>query len=284
MANQQSGQHVGMVGPGRMGYAMLKHLIKKGFEVTVTDISADMIARAEQAGAKSVKDAAELGAVTDFVIIAVGFDNEALEASLGAKGLLSTMKKGGVIAVCSTVAPDTVQHIEAEAAKKGIDVLDAPICRGGWAADEGSLLALFGAKDEVVARATPVFSTFSSDIVHVGNVGHGQVAKTMNNMLLWVNGIALMEAGRLAESTGIKLPKLREALLMSSGNSAALEDWDMITFTWALKDMQIVSKMADGKNITMPIAGAIKEMVKDGKVLKQSGRAPDWTGNGKKKA
>jgi 3-hydroxyisobutyrate dehydrogenase/2-hydroxy-3-oxopropionate reductase len=279
MANE----HVGMVGPGRMGYAMLKHLIKKDFPVTVTDINSENVKRAEAAGAKSVADAAALGKACAFIIIAVGFDDEALSVAVGTNGLLSTMKPGGVIAVCSTVAPETVQRIEAEAAKSGVDVLDAPICRGGWAADEGSLLALFGAKDEVVKRARPVFSAFSSDIVHVGSVGHGQVAKTMNNMLLWVNGIALMEAGRLAESTGIKLPKLREALLMSSGNSAALEDWDMITFTWALKDMQIVSKMADGKNITMPIAGAIKELVKDGKVLKQSGRAPDWTGNGKKK-
>jgi len=267
-----------MVGPGRMGYAMLKHLIKKGYDVTVTDLNPEMIKRAEAAGAKSVADPAALAGVCDFVIIAVGFDDEALAVSLGPNGLLSTMKKGGVIAVCSTVAPETAQHIEAEAAKTGVDVLDAPICRGGWAADEGSLLALFGAKESVVKRARPIFSTFSSDIVHVGKVGHGQVAKTMNNMLLWVNGIALMEAGRLAKSTGIELPKLREALLMSSGSSAALEDWDMITFTWALKDMQIVSKMADLQGITMPIAGAIKELVKDGKAMKQSGKAPDWTG------
>lgn len=275
-------ENIGMVGPGRMGYAMLKHLIAKGYDVTVTDINPEMIKRAEEAGAKSVADAAALARACDFVIIAVGFDDEAMSVSLGDKGLLSTMKKGGVIAICSTVAPETAQKIEAEAAKKGVDVLDAPICRGGWAADEGTLLALFGAKDKVVDRAHPIFSTFSSDIVHVGDVGHGQVAKTMNNMLLWVNGIALMEAGRLAESTGIKLPKLREALLMSSGSSAALEDWDMITFTWALKDMQIVSKIADVKNVTMPIAGAIKELVKDGKVLKQSGKAPNWTGNTRK--
>lgn len=271
-------ENIGMVGPGRMGYAMLKHLINKGYDVTVTDLNPEMIKRAEAAGAKSAADPAALAGICDFVIIAVGFDNEALAVSLGPNGLLSTMKKGGVIAVCSTVAPETAQQIEAEAAKKGIDVLDAPICRGGWAADEGSLLALFGAKDSVVKRAHPIFSTFSSDIVHVGQVGHGQVAKTMNNMLLWVNGIALMEAGRLAKATGIELPKLREALLMSSGSSAALEDWDMITFTWALKDMQIVSKMADVQNVTMPIAGAIKELVKDGKVMKQSGKAPDWTG------
>jgi 3-hydroxyisobutyrate dehydrogenase/2-hydroxy-3-oxopropionate reductase len=276
-----SQENVGMVGPGRMGYAMLKHLIAKGYGVTVTDISAENAKRAMDAGARSADGPAALGKACDFVIIAVGFDDEALAVTLGANGLLETMGAGSVIAVSSTVAPETVQKIEAEAKKKQVGVLDAPICRGGWAADEGTLLALFGASDDVAARARPIYSTFSSDIVHVGSVGHGQVAKTMNNMLLWVNGIALMEAGRLSASTGISLPKLREALLMSSGQSAALEDWDMITFTWALKDMQIVSKMADSANITMPIAGAIKELVKEGKTLKQSGGAPDWTGKRK---
>ncbi len=274
-------ENIGLVGPGRMGYAMLKHLIAKGYGVTVTDINADNIARATEAGAAAADSPAALGKVSDFVIIAVGFDDEALAVTLGDNGLIESMGPGAVIAVSSTVAPDTVQRIETAAASKNIGVLDAPICRGGWAADEGTLLALFGAGDEVVARAKPIYSAFSSDIVHVGSVGHGQVAKTMNNMLLWVNGIALMEAGRLSESTGIDLPKLREALLMSSGSSAALEDWDMITFTWALKDMQIVSKMADKAGITMPLAGAIKEMVKAGKTLKQSGGAPDWTGKAK---
>ncbi len=276
-----SQENIGMVGPGRMGYAMLKHLIAKGYGVTVTDINADTIKRATDAGAEAADSPAALGKVSDFIIIAVGFDDEALAVTLGENGLIEAMGPGSVIAVSSTVAPETVQRIEKEAAKKEIGVLDAPICRGGWAADEGTLLALFGASDEVVDRARPIYSTFSSDIVHVGSVGHGQVAKTMNNMLLWVNGIALMEAGRLSESTGINLPKLREALLMSSGQSAALEDWDMITFTWALKDMQIVSKMADNANITMPVAGAIKELVKQGKTLKQSGGAPNWTGKAK---
>ena len=273
-------ERIGLVGPGRMGYAMLKHLLKQGFPVTVTDINVDQMKKAEAAGADSVKTAGELGKLTKFVIIAVGFDAEVIDVVTGKGGLLETMAKGSVIAVSSTVSPDTVKALDKLAQQKGIDILDAPICRGGWAADEGTLLALFGAKEEVAERSRPIYGTFSSDIVHVGDVGHGQVAKTMNNMLLWVNGVALIEAGKLAQSTGIDLPKLRQALLMSSGNSAALEDWDMITFTWALKDMQIVSQMCDAAGLSLPITGAIKELVKDARKIKANG-APDWTGKKK---
>jgi 3-hydroxyisobutyrate dehydrogenase-like beta-hydroxyacid dehydrogenase len=130
----------------------------------------------------------------------------------------------------------------------------------------------------VVERVRPVYATFASDIVHVGEIGHGQVAKTMNNLLLWINAIGLIEAGRLAQTTGIDLVKLREALLMSSGKSAALEDWDMISFTWALKDMQVVSEMTDKAGLSLPITGAIKELVKEARRIKAT-NAPNWTGN-----
>ncbi|MCZ6609288.1 MAG: NAD(P)-binding domain-containing protein, partial [Alphaproteobacteria bacterium] len=103
---------IGLVGPGRMGYAMLKHLIVKGYGVTVTDINADNIARAIEAGAEGADSPAALGAVSDFVIIAVGFDHEALAVTLGDFGLLQSMGPGSVIAVSSTVAPETVQRIE----------------------------------------------------------------------------------------------------------------------------------------------------------------------------
>ncbi len=65
----------------------------------------------------------------------------------------------------------------------------------------------------------------------------------------------------------------------SSGNSAALEDWDMITFTWALKDMQIVSQMTDNAGLSLPITGAIKELVKDARRIKAT-NPPNWTGKG----
>jgi 3-hydroxyisobutyrate dehydrogenase/2-hydroxy-3-oxopropionate reductase len=269
--------HIGIVGAGRMGLAMLKHLLKKGYRVTVCDIAEKQIEAAKQAGAGAVSTPAELGKLSDFVVIGVGFDDECIEAITGCNGLLETMRPGGIIAISSTVAPKTAQDMDEAARRKGIDVFDAPIARGRWAADNGTLLALAGGKPEVVARAEPVYRCFCSDIEHLGEVGHGQVGKTMNNMMLWVTACGLIEAGRLAEKTGIALPKLRKALQMSSGASAALEDWDGITFTWALKDMQIVMDMADRYGLSMPLSGAIKETVKEARRVKAS-NPPDWTG------
>jgi 3-hydroxyisobutyrate dehydrogenase-like beta-hydroxyacid dehydrogenase len=73
------------------------------------------------------------------------------------------------------------------------------------------------------------------------------------------------------------LVKLREALLMSSGASDALKNWENVSFLWALKDMQIVMQMADKSGLSLPMAGAVKELVKEGRRTKQT-NPPAWTG------
>ncbi len=270
---------IGIIGVGRMGQPMVKHLVKRGYDVIAHDISAENIAKVRDMGARIAASPEEIGQQSAFVILGVGYDEEVNSVVLGDKGLLGAMKTGGIIAVCSTVAPDTVKALDEKARAKGVDILDAPICRGRWFADEGKLLALFGGKADVVARGREVFSCFASDISHLGNVGHGQVGKAMNNLMLWITSIGLIEAGRIAESTGIDLPNLRDALMMSSGKSQALEDWDQTTFTWALKDMQIVMKMCDQAGLALPVTGAVKELVKEGRRIKAT-NPPQWTRKG----
>jgi 3-hydroxyisobutyrate dehydrogenase/2-hydroxy-3-oxopropionate reductase len=276
MATGLAKERVGIIGVGRMGLAMAKHLIKHGYVLTVCDINTNNLEQARVLGAAVAATPTELGRSASFVILGVGYDDEVNEVVLGDNGVLKTLAPGSIIAVSSTVAPDSVLALDGKARAKGVDVLDAPICRGRWFADEGKLLALFGGKDDVVVRGRAVYSTFSSDIAHLGEVGHGQVAKAMNNLLLWVNSIGLIEAGRIAETTGIDLPKLRDALMISSGKSQALEDWDQISFTWALKDMQIVSKMTDKAGLSLPITGAVKELVKEARRIKAT-NPPKWT-------
>jgi len=272
-------ERVGIVGAGRMGLAMLKHLINKGYAVTVCDISDKQRDTARALGAAVVTTPAEVGKASDLVILGVGYDDEVNDVVFGKNGLSETMARGSIIAVSSTAKPDTVKAVAARVAANGIEVIDAPICRGRFAADEGTLLALVGGKTNVVERARPVYATFASDIVHLGDVGNGQVGKAINNLMLWFNACGVMEAGRLAETTGIDLVKLRDALLTSSAASDSLKEWDRVSFTWALKDMQIVADMTDKAGLSLPIAGAIRELVKDARRIKAT-NPPNWTGKG----
>ena len=270
-------QRVGIVGAGRMGQAMTRHLIRHGYAVVAQDIEPKALDAARALGAEVVKTPAEAGKACEIVIVAVGYDNEAAAVMLDSHGLLETMRSGSIIAVSSTCTPDHVKMLAEKARAKGVELLDAPICRGQRAADDGTMLTLCGGTSDVFERAKPIYATFSKDIVLLGDIGAGQFGKAMNNFLLWVNGVALIEAGRLSEANGMDLVKLREALLMSSGASDALKNWENVSFLWALKDMQIVARMADQAGLAMPIAGAIKELVKDGRRIKLT-NPPDWTG------
>jgi 3-hydroxyisobutyrate dehydrogenase-like beta-hydroxyacid dehydrogenase len=271
-------ERVGIVGAGRMGLAMLKHLVKHGYAVTVCDISDRQRAAARAAGAAIAATPADVGKASDIVILGVGYDEEVNDVVFGKDGLLDTMAPGAIIAVSSTAKPDTMKALAGRAAEKGIALIDAPICRGRFAADEGTLLALVGGTAAAVARVRPVYASFASDIVHLGEVGNGQVGKAINNLMLWFNAVGVLEAGRLAESTGIDLVKLRDALLTSSAASDSLKEWDRVSFTWALKDMQIVADMTDKAGLSLPLTGAIKEVVKEARRVKAT-NPPNWTGN-----
>ena len=155
---EQSGALIGIVGVGRMGLAIVKHLIRHGYRVIANDIDDKRLADAQAAGAAIARTAAEVGKASAFVIVAVGYDNEASAVMLDKGGLLETMGKGSIVAVSSTCTPDHVKMLAARAAAKGVAVLDAPICRGAQAADDGTMLCLVGGTAADVERGKPVFS------------------------------------------------------------------------------------------------------------------------------
>src|ERR1700686_187891 len=112
---------VGIVGAGRMGLSMLKHLVKKGYAVTVCDVSEKQRDAARAAGASIATTPGEVGKVGDIVILGVGCGDEVNDVVFGKNGLLETMAPGSIIAVSSTAKPDTVKAVAARIAGKGTD-------------------------------------------------------------------------------------------------------------------------------------------------------------------
>jgi 3-hydroxyisobutyrate dehydrogenase len=232
--------NVGVIGAGRMGLPIVGHLARKGFATLVHDIDAGKRKAVEERGAKWANDVAALAAGSDVVLVCVGYDEELRQLF---PQLAAASRRGAIHAVLSTVNPKTVQTL-AGAAPQGIAVVDATMCRGGRAADEGTLLCFVGGDAATVERLRPVLAAFASDIVHTGPAGSAQVAKAANNLILWACLVADHEALALAQRFGLDVDMLRKALEISSASNDALEKWGTQTMAWADDDMEIVAEMA----------------------------------------
>lgn len=249
---------VGVVGAGRMGTPIIGHLARKGFATAACDVNAAREQAVAAAGARWAADAKDLAA-SDVVLVCVGFDTEVRQL-LGAGGALAALKPGAIVAILSTIHPDTVRELAAEAARREVHVIDSTVCRGGDAADRGTLLSFVGGDAAVVERITPMLRAYSSDVVHTGGVGTAQVAKAVNNLILWACLVADHEALALAQQQGVDVEALRRALMLSSCANGPLERWGSQTMAWAEDDLAIVAQMAAQAGIALPQAAITREI------------------------
>ncbi len=252
-------KRVGMIGAGRMGQPMIGHLARKGFDISAYDIDPAKRAAVEGKGGRWQPDLASLAKSSEVILICVGFDRE-LRELLAAEGGLKDMAAGTIVAILSTVNPKTVVELAQLGERRGVHVVDSTVCRGGKAADEGTLLSFVGGEAAVVERLRPVLAAYSTDIVHTGPVGTAQVAKAANNMVMWSCLIANHEALALAHRFGMDPERLREALKLSSADNYVLRNWRVNTMAWADDDMEIVQAMAADRGIALPQAGLNREL------------------------
>ena len=250
---------VGVVGAGRMGMPIIGHLARAGYTVFANDRDTGKRPEVERRAARWVDDATEIARVSGAVLVCVGFDSE-VQGLLATGGPLRGAKPGTVIAILATISPKTMQRLAAELAATGIVVVDAPVCRGGQAADAGTLLTFVGGAPEVVSRLSPVLKAYSADVVSVGGVGTAQVAKAVNNLILWACLVADHEGLALAQRYGIDVEALRRTLLTSSAANGALANWGTQTMAWAQDDMAIIAEMADDCGLSLPQAGVVREI------------------------
>ncbi|NOT24882.1 MAG: NAD(P)-dependent oxidoreductase [Acidobacteria bacterium] len=250
---------VGVLGAGRMGQPIIGHLARKGFAVIVHDVDASKRVHVEALGARWADAPAALARESHAVLVCVGYDDEVRQI-LSADGLLPHLVRTAIVAVLSTVNPQTMEELAAAAEPAGVNVVDATMCRGGRAADEGTLLAFVGGPADVVQRLEPVLACFCSDIVHTGKVGTAQVAKAANNMVMWACLVANHEALALAHRSGVDVELLRSSLAKTGADNYALRNWGTHTMSWAEDDLAIVQSMAREMGLALPQAGLNREL------------------------
>ena len=257
----QDVKRTGVIGLGAMGLQMGRHMVRKGFEVSGYDISADARQRAEAQGLRICASVGETGKNAEVVFVMVAND-EQIHDVIERSGLIDVLARGAVIAIASSCAPETCRALAKLAAPKGIGIVDVPLVLGQEAMDNGQVVAYVGGDDASVAKARPAIEAFSKQVLHVGDVGAGQITKSINNMLLWSCMVANFECLSLARKLGVDTPRLIEALSHGSGANWSLSRWRKSTGKWAEKDMDVALELAQDAKMPMPLAGLVDQLVK----------------------
>ena len=214
-------ERIGFIGLGSQGAPMAERIVAAGHSLTVWARRAEVLEPFLAAGASAAASVAQLGAQCDLVGICV-VDDAGVAAIC--RQLIPAMRPGSLIAIHSTILPESAVALAAQCTERGIALIDAPVSGGAPAAAAGALTVMCGGSAAAFEAAKPVFECFGKLIVRVGgDVGAGQRAKLVNNALMAANmGLAHAALGA-ATALGIEREALVELIKQSSGRSFGFE-------------------------------------------------------------
>jgi 3-hydroxyisobutyrate dehydrogenase-like beta-hydroxyacid dehydrogenase len=195
---------LGYIGLGNMGAPMAKRLVEWPGGVTVFDVRTEAMTPLAEAGATLADSVADV-ATADIISVTVLNDQQVRDV---VGELAANAKPGTVIAIHSTISPETAVELAEQLAPQGIHIVDAPVSGGGGAAENGELAVMVGADREVYERIKPAFKQFASLVVHAGPPGAGTRMKLARNMLTFISYAAAGEAMKLADQAGISVQQL----------------------------------------------------------------------------
>jgi 3-hydroxyisobutyrate dehydrogenase-like beta-hydroxyacid dehydrogenase len=251
---------LGLLGAGRMGGPIGRYLLAAGTPLTVYDPSEAAARALGELGATVAASPGEVAAAAQLVLAVVVDDAQVREA-IGA--CLETAQPGTVRAICASVRPDTCRELADAGRTRGVVVIDCALVRGARGAEEGQLVLYCGGAEATIDRVREACLPFTEAVVHVGDVGAGQVAKTANNILLWANIRADVEAMRLGRALGVEPAKLREAMAIGSGANRPLAEWGKHRLRWPHKDLEVALAVAAEVGVDMELVAQLPRLMQD---------------------
>jgi 3-hydroxyisobutyrate dehydrogenase len=276
---------VAFLGLGVMGYPMAGHLkAKGGHEVTVYNRTT---AKAEkwvaQHGGRSAPTPKAAAEGQDFVMACVGNDNDLREVTLGPNGCFAGMKQGAVFVDHTTASAEIARELYADAKKRGVDCIDAPVSGGQAGAENGVLTVMCGGDAGPYGKAESVISAYARMCKLIGGSGAGQLTKMVNQICIagLVEGLA--EGIHFAKKAGLDV----EAVIATISKGAA-QSWQMenryktmndgrfdfgFAVDWMRKDMSICLGEARRNGANLPVTALVDQFYAE--VQKMGGRRWD---------
>ncbi|BEP58774.1 2-hydroxy-3-oxopropionate reductase [Variovorax sp. V118] len=224
-------KNVAFIGIGKMGAQMAARLVSAGFQVTVFDPNRSAVDELVSKGAAAAANPKSAAEGADAVLFSLPTPAILKSAITGADGVLASLTKGAILIDFSTVDPETTKALAAEAAKKGVDFLDAPVSGGVAGATNGKLVVMVGGDAAVLERVTPMLNNLAGRIVHCGAIGAGQLTKLSHNLVVAINTVALGEVLAASVKAGGNLEVLCDVMSAGMAGSKMLDWFQKTLFT-----------------------------------------------------
>ena len=263
-------KRIGFIGLGSIGAPMARCIVRAGYQIVVCDKRPKSLVIFKEMGAivtEKVSDCAD----REVVIVMVADDAQVREVVLGSDGLLNAVDQNRppMLAVMSTVLPETIHKLAPKCAEKKVRLVDAPVSGFPTLAEQGKLSIMVGGEKVDVDAMRPVFEVMGENIYHTGALGSGDVTKIVNNIIGITNMFLSVEAMLIGQKCGMEPFKLAPILETSSGRNFATKDWEKgravfkifsqsidltkVLVDLSLKDLKHAQKLAKGANVECPL-------------------------------
>jgi 3-hydroxyisobutyrate dehydrogenase-like beta-hydroxyacid dehydrogenase len=214
----QSTHRIAFAGLGIMGAPMARNLLGAGLDVSVYTRTTEKAQRfATEHGARAEKTPAEAAEGVDALVTMLPDAPQVEEVLFGPRGAADALSERALVVDMSTTSPTASREIGRRLSERSLAFVEAPVSGSRPKAEDGTLTIMAGGEPESFERALPLFEAMGERIVHVGPLGHGQMAKLVTNTMAAVNAAALAEAVRTAKAAGLD----RDAFLEVAAGSAA---------------------------------------------------------------
>lgn len=262
---------IGFIGLGIMGKPMSKNLVKAGHELVVCDFNKDAVAELVEMGAKQAANGAEVAKECDVIITMLPNSPHVRSVALGENGIADGAHEGSVLIDMSSIDPTESKKIGEELAKKGIEMLDAPVSGGEPKAIDGTLSVMVGGKKDLFDQYYDMLMVMAGSVVYVGELGSGNVAKLANQIVVAVNIAAVGEALAFAKKAGTDPELVYQAIRGGLAGSTVMDAKAPMMLSrnfkpgfrieLHIKDLNNALNAAHAISAPVPLTGQLMEMM-----------------------
>jgi len=263
-------ERIGFVGLGRMGRPMAANLARKGFPLAAYDINPAAVRALKEVGAQPANGVPGLVEGSDVIVTMLPSGIEVDSVVAGPDGILAHARPGQLVMDMSTVEPRITDRLAAEAARRGLGFVDAPVGRLASHADRGESLFMVGGTDADFARVLPLLQAMGTTIHHCGPVGSGMRTKLVNNLLAVASCQLNAEALALSQRFGLDLARTLDVMSGTTAINGQLKlNWpgkvlagDVtpgFTIDLAHKDLSLIIAAAQAETMALPMVSAARE-------------------------